>query len=91
MLFREALSDPGHPTARVINTDQAPIYGSAIPDIKKGRVLRRRCGHRPVQHLNNVLEIGFTQMTKPEVLTAQMGGSYVTDFDFAVGHEDAVD
>ena len=47
-LFRKALSDPSHPQPRVINTDQAPIYGSAIPDIKKEGTLRRRCRHRPV-------------------------------------------
>src|SRR6266567_1948586 len=32
------------------------IYGSAIPDIKKKGTLRRRCRHRPVQYLNNILE-----------------------------------
>src|SRR6266404_8955866 len=42
-LFRKALSDPSHPQPRVINTDQAPIYGSAIPDIKKEGTLRCRC------------------------------------------------
>jgi transposase, IS6 family len=55
-LFRKALSDPSHPQPRVINTDQAPIYGSAIPDVKKEGTLRRRCRHRPVQYLNNILE-----------------------------------
>jgi transposase-like protein len=55
-LFRKALSDPSHPQPRVINTDLAPIYGSAIPSIKKEGVLRRRCRHRPVQYLNNILE-----------------------------------
>ena len=55
-LFRKALSDPSHPQPRVINTDQAPIYGSAIPDIKEEGALRRRCRHRPVQYLNNILE-----------------------------------
>jgi hypothetical protein len=34
-LFRKALSDASHPQPRVINTDQAPIFGSAIADIKK--------------------------------------------------------
>jgi IS6 family transposase len=34
-LFRKALSHPSHPQPRVINTDLAPILGSAIPDIKK--------------------------------------------------------
>jgi transposase-like protein len=55
-LFRKALSHPSHPQPRVINTDLAPIYGSAIPDIKKEGILRRRCRHRPVQYLNNILE-----------------------------------
>jgi transposase, IS6 family len=55
-LFRKALSDPSHPQPRVINTDEAAIYKSAIPAMKKEGMLRRRCKHRPVQYLNNVLE-----------------------------------
>jgi transposase-like protein len=55
-LFRKALNHPSHPQPRVINTDLALIYGSAIPDIKKDGVLRRRCRHRPAQYLNNILE-----------------------------------
>jgi IS6 family transposase len=55
-LFRKALSNPGHPQPRVINTDLAPIYSSAIPEIKKDGTLRSRCRHRPVQYLNNILE-----------------------------------
>ena len=54
--FGRHWSDPSHPQPRVINTDLAPIYGSAIPDIKKDGILRRRCRHRPVQYLNNILE-----------------------------------
>ena len=55
-LFRKSLSDPCRPQPRVINTDQAPIYGPAIQDLKKEGALRRRCRHRPVQYLNNILE-----------------------------------
>jgi transposase-like protein len=55
-LFRKALSNSSHPQPRVINTDLAPIYGSAIPAIKKEGTLRSRCRHRPVQYLNNILE-----------------------------------
>jgi transposase-like protein len=40
----------------VINTDLARIYNSAIADVKKDGTLRRRCRHRPVQYLNNILE-----------------------------------
>ena len=49
-LFRKALGDRSHPQPRVINTDLAPIYSSAIPDIKKEGTLRRRCRHRPVHN-----------------------------------------
>ena len=55
-LFRKAISDPSHPQPRVINTDEARIYRSAIPALQQEGTLRRRCRHRPVQYLNNVLE-----------------------------------
>jgi transposase-like protein len=55
-LFRSALKDPSHPQPRVINTDLAPIYSSAIPAMKEEGTLRPRCRHRPVQYLNNILE-----------------------------------
>ena len=55
-LFRKALRDPSHPQPRVINTDQARLYGSAIAAVKEEGTLRRRCRHRPVQYLNNILE-----------------------------------
>jgi transposase-like protein len=55
-LFRKALGDPSHPQTRVINTDLAPIYSSAITDSKGEGMLRDRCRHRPVQYLNNILE-----------------------------------
>jgi transposase, IS6 family len=55
-LFRKALTDRSHAQPRVINTDLAPIYGSAIADIKEEETLRSRCRHRPVQYLNNIIE-----------------------------------
>jgi transposase, IS6 family len=55
-LLRQALSDPSHPQPRVINTVTAPLYGSAIMAVKEEGTLRRRCRHRPVQYLNNILE-----------------------------------
>jgi transposase, IS6 family len=55
-LFRQALRDRSHPQPRVINTDLAPIYTSAIPAIRKEGTLRRCCWHRPVQYLNNIIE-----------------------------------
>jgi transposase, IS6 family len=45
-----------HPQPRVINTDQARLYGSAIAGVKKEGTLHHRRRHRPVQYLNNILE-----------------------------------
>ena len=45
-----------HPQPRVINTDQARLYGAGIAGVQKERILRRRCRHRPIQYLNNILE-----------------------------------
>ena len=55
-LFRKAVRDPSHPQPRVINTDLAPIYPSAISAVKKEGALPPWCGHRPVQYLNNIIE-----------------------------------
>lgn len=55
-LFAKALADPSHPQPRVINTDQARCYPPALDESKEEGVLRPRCGHPPVQYLNNILE-----------------------------------
>jgi hypothetical protein len=75
---------------RVINVDGNPSYPKVIAELKRSGELGRRCRCRPLRYLNNIVEIVFTQMTKPDALAARMGGNYVTDFDFAVGHKDAV-
>ncbi len=43
-LFRKALTDPSHPQPRVINTDRARLYDSAISGIKKEGILRAITG-----------------------------------------------
>jgi transposase, IS6 family len=55
-LFRQALREPSHPQPRVINTDKARLYCSAIAGVKEEGILRCPCRHRPVQYLNNLLE-----------------------------------
>ena len=42
-LFRKALSDPSHPHPRVINTDQARLYGSDV--------------RRQIQFINRLFEV----------------------------------
>ena len=55
-LLGKALTDPSHSQPRVINTDQARLYGAAISGVKQEGILRHRCRHRPIQYLNNILE-----------------------------------
>src|ERR1017187_5357297 len=55
-LFRKALADSSHPQPRVISAVRPPLYCSAIAADKEEGPLRRRCRHRPVQYLNNILE-----------------------------------
>ena len=40
----------------MINTDKARCYPLAISEAKQKGILRRRCRHRPVAYLNNILE-----------------------------------
>ena len=54
--FRRALRNGAHPQPRVINTDLAPTYTSAIPALQRSGVIAKRCLHRPVRYLNNINE-----------------------------------
>ena len=54
--FCRALRNGAHRQPRVINTDLAPTYAPAISELKHNGTLRRRCRHRPVQYLNNIIE-----------------------------------
>ena len=62
----------------------------AVREMKETGELPRRVKVRSSQYLNNLVEIVFTQMTKPNVLAVRMCGDYVTDLDFALGHKDPV-
>ena len=42
------------------------------------------------KYLNNMVEIVFTQMTKPDLFAARMGRKHIADFHFPVGDEHAV-
>jgi IS6 family transposase len=55
-LFAKARADPSHPQPRAINTGQARCHPAALHESKEEGVLRKRCRHRPVQYLNNLLE-----------------------------------
>jgi len=64
-LFRKALSDQSQPQPRVINTDKARLYDSAIAAVKAHGTLRRHCRHRPVQYSNNILEQDHRAIKRP--------------------------
>jgi transposase-like protein len=55
-LLDKSLSDRCHQQPRVINTDKALCYPLAISEAKDQGILRRRCRHRPVPYLDNILE-----------------------------------
>ncbi len=54
--FRRALPNAAPLQPRVFNTGLAPTYTSAIPALKRSGIIGRRCKHRPVQYLNNIIE-----------------------------------
>ena len=90
LFLRWALSGTGGIRPRVINVDRHPAYACAIAELKRSGELSRCCRCRPSRYLNNIIEIVFTQMTKRDLFAARMGGNYVTDLDFTVGHKDAI-
>ena len=55
-LFRKALPVPSHPQPRVITTDPARRYGAANAGVQKEKILGRRCRHRSIPYLHNILE-----------------------------------
>ena len=57
--------------------DGNPSYPKVIAGLKQERKPGRRCLCRTCPYLNNVVEIVFTQLTKPNVLAARMSGNYV--------------
>src|SRR3954470_21295471 len=54
--FQKALAASGHPRPRVINVDGSPSYPTVIEELKRERVLGRRCLCRIVPYLNNIVE-----------------------------------
>jgi transposase, IS6 family len=55
--FQKAIRSTDHPTPRVINVDKCPSHPAAVEQLKKEGQLLRRCRLRPVQYLNNILEM----------------------------------
>jgi len=90
LFLRLALTGANGVRPRVINVDGHPAYARAIAELKESGDLSRRCRCRPSPYLNNIIEIVFTQMTKPNLFAVRMGRDYVTDLDFALGHKDPV-
>ena len=63
-LFRQALPDPAHPRPRVINTDRARRYGSAIASMKQEGILQRRGRPRPVHYVHTIVEPDHRAITR---------------------------
>ena len=63
-LVRQALPDPAHPRPRVINTDRARRYGSAIARMQQEGIRQRRGRPRPVHYVNNNVEPDHRAITR---------------------------
>jgi len=86
--LRKALKGQRIPTK--ITLDAYAASHRAVAELKASGELPKRVQVRTSKYLNNTIEIVFTQMTKRDLFAARMGGNYVTDLDFTVGHKDAI-
>ena len=81
--LRKAIRTQGLPEK--ITIDQSGANTAAIMHYNKTH--RTAIIIRHSQYLNNIVEMVFTQMTKPDLLAARMSRQYVADFHFSVGDE----
>jgi transposase, IS6 family len=88
--FQRALAHSGNLMPRVINVDKNRAYPVAVKELKQEGTILRRCRLRQCKYLNNIVEIVFTQMTKPDVLAIRMSRDYVADLDFTIDYEDTI-
>ena len=92
IFFRKALKRHGQP--RTITLDGFEPSHAALRRMGMRNEFNYRGTHpvkiRSCQYLNNIVEIVFTQMTKPDVLASRMSRDYVADLDFTIGHKDAI-
>src|SRR5690349_3225429 len=89
LFLRKALANEDNQAPHVFARDGLRSYPAALRELQAEGHVERRCRQRVRPYCNNRIEIVFTQMTKPNLLAVQMGGDYVTDLDFAIGHKDA--
>jgi putative transposase len=82
--FRSAQTVTERIPARV-TTDGHSSYPGAIKAELGEDVI-----HRTNRYLNNIVEIVFTQLPRPELLTPRVSGQYGADFDLAVGDQHPV-
>jgi IS6 family transposase len=54
--FRKVLGQPHITFPRVINVDKNPTYIGAVRDLKREKLLPKKCKRRPSQYMNNIIE-----------------------------------
>ena len=55
-IFRKVLGRLNIAALRVINVDKNGCYIGAVPDLKKEKLLSKKCKRRPSQYMNNIIE-----------------------------------
>jgi transposase-like protein len=73
-----------------ITLDAYAASHRAIADLKKNKELPKRVKVRSSKYLNNIIEIVFTQMTKPGGFGAGMGRNHISDLNLIVDHQDSI-
>jgi transposase-like protein len=78
--FRKALRKHGDPLS--ITLDAYAASHRAVQELKNsGEIFHQKMRVRSCAYLNNIVEIVFTQMTKPTAFTPRVGWDGVPDFD----------
>ena len=90
--FRKALKHHGEP--RSITLDAFKPSHAALHRMGMRNEFNFRWANpvkiRSCKYLNNIVEIVFTQMTKPGGFGAGMGRNHVSDLNLIVDHQDAI-
>jgi hypothetical protein len=58
-----------------------------VGELQEEGILPAKLLVRTKRYLNNIIEIVFTQMTKPGLLTAGMGREDIANFDLAIRYQ----
>jgi IS6 family transposase len=84
--FRKVLTGRHITAPRVINVDKNPTYIGAVRDLKRDKLLPKKCKRRPSQYMNNIVEQDH-RFLKRRIKPGLGFGSYPTAWRTIRGYE----